>query len=89
MSICRFWFEFDITMDDNPPPGTLVGCGVSAYDRDDALDQLKTKVFVDQPIPNIRREMVDVDVSELDQNHVLPNMGLVAKRGIWFPLGFE
>lgn len=29
----------------------------------------------------------DVDVSTLDPEHVLPNTGVPAARGIWFPLG--
>ncbi len=30
----------------------------------------------------------DVDISRLDQNHVVPNIGIAAVRGIWFPLGY-
>jgi hypothetical protein len=29
------------------------------------------------------------DMNELDQGHVIPNMGNWLKRGIWFPLGYE
>jgi hypothetical protein len=28
-------------------------------------------------------------VSILDQKHVLPNVGMVNVRGIWFPQGYE
>ena len=30
----------------------------------------------------------DIDVRALDPNHVLPNIGNVTSRGIWFPLGY-
>jgi hypothetical protein len=25
------------------------------------------------------------DVAELEQNHVRPNMGMMLRRGVWFP----
>jgi hypothetical protein len=27
----------------------------------------------------------DIDISLLDQNHVIPNMGVVTFKGVWFP----
>ena len=27
----------------------------------------------------------DIDIRELDQNHVVPNMAPVNLRGVWFP----
>ncbi|MGT2501894.1 hypothetical protein ACVOMS_15690 [Bradyrhizobium guangxiense] len=24
-------------------------------------------------------------IDELDQNHVVPNMGMMLRRGVWFP----
>lgn len=89
MKLHRFWFEFDLSNEDNPPAGTLLGCGVSAYDYDDAISLLKKRVFNDAELPKITKEIKDVDVSTLDQNHVLPNMGMVTNRGIWYPLGYE
>jgi hypothetical protein len=29
--------------------------------------------------------VVDVDVASLDAKHVLPNIGPVVVRGVWFP----
>ena len=40
-------------------------------------------------MPAIKDMVEDVDVSTLDANHVLPNMGITLKRGVWFPQGFE
>ena len=27
----------------------------------------------------------NIDVNKLDQSHVIPNMGVVARLGVWFP----
>ena len=33
-----------------------------------------------------RAEIVEnIDIRELDQNHVIPNMGVVSRQGMWFP----
>ena len=62
-----------------------LGFGVTAYSIDDA------KGLVDVAARRIGRsyeviEIVeDVDVRELDQNHVVPNMGPPNFRGVWFP----
>ena len=78
----RFWFEFDT---DSP---VIRACGVTAIDRDDALLILERQVFKG-PVPPIRSERSDVDVSTLDAGHVLMNMGDPTLRGVWFPLGFH
>ena len=81
----RFWFNFEMI-------GMLtalnLGCGVTAYDYDDAITLLQERVFSKETIPKITRCIRDVDVSTLDANHVLPNLGLVVDRGIWFPQGY-
>lgn len=85
-SLRRFWFNFEKL--GNPTPLNL-GCGVTAYDYDDATSLLRDRVFVGQELPMIAGCIEDIDVSTLDEKHVLPNMGLVTVRGIWFPLGYE
>lgn len=82
----RFWIEFERL--ERPDPLNL-GCGVTAHNYDDALSLISTRIFPDKTIPTIVAVSEDVDVSTLDANHVLPNMGVVVKRGIWFPLGYE
>ncbi|WP_139237297.1 hypothetical protein [Polaromonas sp. YR568] len=78
-----FWFSFDSL----PPFSVLAaGCGVTAYSHDDALHLLKERVF-NQALPACS-VIEDIDVRTLDENHVLPNMGLVTQRGVWFPLGY-
>ena len=66
-----------------------IGCGVTARNREDAISLMRERIFGSWPMPAIASCIEDVDVSTLDKGHVLPNMGPVVKRGIWFPLGYE
>jgi len=84
----RYWFEFDIPSGLACPPGIGFGCGVSAFDYTDAIDQIKKKVFKEIEIPSITKYVKNIDVSNLD-GHIKPNMESPAKRGIWFPLGYD
>lgn len=80
----RYWFEFE---SDALPPGVRCGCGVTAYSEEDARRLLAATVFRVSVLPQVRRVVVDVDVSALDPGHVLPNMLDPATRGVWFPMG--
>lgn len=80
----RFWFEFERFAD--PTPLNL-GCGVTAYDREDAIRLMQSCIFGNEPLPRIVRVVEDVALSSLEQNHVAPNIGLINVRGIWFPQG--
>ena len=82
----RYWFTFEKSS--NPTPLNL-GCGVTAFDYEDALSLLRERVFIKEPLPTIIHHIGDIDVSTLEKNHVFPNMGLVTDRGIWFPLGYN
>ncbi|SMF80744.1 hypothetical protein SAMN06265365_1393 [Tistlia consotensis] len=82
----RFWFRFAPL--DLPTPLNL-GCGVTAIDDDDALSLLTRRVFADGTLPTVVECIRDVDICTLDPGHVLPNMGVVAWRGVWFPLGYK
>jgi hypothetical protein len=81
----RYWFTFERST--SPTPLNL-GCGVTAHSYDDALALLRERVFCGKAMPHISGYIEDVDVSTLDPKHVLPNIGLVVSRGIWFPHGF-
>jgi len=85
----RYWFEFDIKSFLDCPPGTGIGCGVSAIDYNDALGILQRKIFRGEKIPPIKSVQENVDIRSLDQGHVIPNMRSPHSRGIWFPLGYE
>jgi hypothetical protein len=39
-------------------------------------------------MPTIERCIEDVALTELDANHVLPNLGDPTQVGVWFPLGY-
>jgi hypothetical protein len=89
MSLSRFWFKFDLLPREPHPPGVLIGCGVTAFDQEDAIRMLKERVFTAHPLPEIKTMIPDVDISKLDQGHVRPNMGDPSRRGVWFPLGYS
>ena len=84
----RYWFSFDGTGEVAVRGGLRVGCGVTAYGREDALQILRRQVFEGGPIPKVTHMIKDVDVRMLDQGHVLPNMEVVVVRGVWFPRGY-
>ncbi len=85
----RYWFDFKNLESNSMPIGTQHGCGISAYSYADAINLINEIVFEDTCIPHIAYIIEDIDVSTLDNNHVLNNMGDVTKRGVWFPLGYE
>jgi len=84
--LARYWFRFEAQA---PPHPLNLGCGVSAYDRDDALALLKEKVFKNGVLPRILEAKENVDISVLDGKHVLPNMEDPTIRGVWFPRGYR
>ena len=81
----RFWFEFDLRLDEDCPRGTRIGAGVTASDTHDAIELLRTHVFADGTLPRIRLAIKDVDPWALDPWLVLANMLPPDGRGVWFP----
>lgn len=60
------------------------GYGVTARSTEDALELLRVGIPGEYAII----EIMSVDNIELlDQGHVVPNMGNILRRGIWFPIG--
>jgi hypothetical protein len=82
----RYWIEFENI---DLPPGIKIGCGVTAYNYDDAMSLIALRVFKNKTLPKIMKAIENVDVSDLDKNHVLPNMSPPNLRGVWFPLGYQ
>jgi len=82
----RFWFQFERS--ELLPPGVRMGCGVTAFDIQDATVIIQERVFGVLHMPRPLRITEDIDVSSLDSGHVLPNMGNPVARGVWFPLGY-
>ncbi|MEY4878677.1 MAG: hypothetical protein RJB62_145 [Pseudomonadota bacterium] len=81
MKLRRFWFEFDGSV----APPLRRGCGVTAFDYEDALALLRELVFEGDEIPPVKSVIPDFDVSAIDDKHIWPNMGLAVARGIWWP----
>ena len=81
----RYWFKFSSI---EPYNSLRMGCGVTARDYDDALSILQETVFIGQEVPTIESAVHDVDISSLDEKHVIPNMEPPVWRGVWFPKGY-
>ena|ERR1051326_1068538 len=83
----RYWFEFDFSGDGLQRYGYLPypGCGVTAYDLEDAYHLLRAYVLRDEQLPKFKRVVEDFDVSTLETNHLLPNLGCTVWRGVWYP----
>ena len=62
------------------------GVGITASSEADALKLLAEAFGGERDVEHIA---VLRNASELDQNHVVPNMGNWLKRGVWYPLGYE
>ena len=62
-----------------------LGCGVTAVDEADCRRLVEGSSFFEgRDIASVA-EVRNVD--ELDQNHVVPNVGNIFMRGFWFPTG--
>jgi hypothetical protein len=81
----RYWVEFDLPETRARLVSYGLGCGVTAYNYDDAVNLMKELVFKSSEMPPIRTLIEDVDVSKLDPKHVRVNMGVPIYRGVWFP----
>jgi len=85
----RFWFEFDIGAAWDFPAGIGHGCGVTAIHYNDAIKIMNANIFSEIKMPAIKRVIQDVDIGQLDQGHVIPNMKPPISRGVWYPLGYD
>ncbi len=74
-SVQPYWFDMT---------GRL-GAGVTAHSEADAIAIFEA-AFDRQA--DARPHLIK-DASELDQKHVVPNMGNLLMRGVWFPRGYE
>jgi len=81
----RYWFKFSLL---KPYSDLGLGCGVTAYNLDDAVAVLEQAVFADGRSYDVASVVEDVDVSTLDPKHVIPNMNPPIWRGVWFPKGY-
>jgi hypothetical protein len=86
--LTRFWFEFEVSNVNDLPAGLTWGCGITAYNYNDAISILGQRVFKGQEIPKIVKRIKNIDIRTLDQGHVVVNMKDPTLRGIWFPYGY-
>lgn len=99
--LVRYWFEFDLTGLEPPPPqpgkfflhrydGPVYslcsqGVGVTGFDEDDCL-QLVARVLAPDALPPLRSSIRDVNVSDLDLEPQWVGPPVVPVwRGVWFP----
>jgi len=88
--LIRYWFEFEFNHFTELPIGLALGCGITAYNYNDAIEMLQKQVFENRPIAKIKKVIENVDVSTLEANHVLLNMPTPSTiRGIWYPSGYN
>lgn len=65
------------------PALPTLGAGVTAYSRADAFTLLDAAGYTISPDEAAVQEAVTV--SDLEPNHVVPNMGVIVRRGVWYP----
>jgi len=85
MNLHRYWIRFELS---GPLGGPRPGCGVTALSYEDALAILGDTVFRNKEMPPVKDVIADVDISSLDQKHVIPNMEAPVWRGVWYPKGY-
>ena len=73
--LTRYWFESQEGR----------GIGVTAYNIEDAIKLITNEKAIMSYKPILTSYKENINIQELDQNHVIPNMGICINRGIWFP----
>jgi hypothetical protein len=69
-----------------PPAGLHpLGFGVTAHSLADALRILRAYGYELPAQEAGLRVVPNIRVADLDQNHVVPNMGPIVVRGLWYP----
>jgi len=89
MAIClkRYWFEFDFS---NPCLSRYrylpaCGCGITAFDYEDALKIMRRFILRDNNMPAFSRIVENIDISTIEDMNVRPNLGVPVWRGVWYP----
>jgi len=74
--LTAYWFELD---------SYFKQIGVTAYSIEDAKKLINDSAFTKQELPRIIKITENIQFKDLDQNHVVPNIGPIAERGVWYP----
>jgi hypothetical protein len=80
-----FWITLEVPREKGPTPLRL-GVGVTATSEADARHLFTAAFGSEYRIASMKPLE---DVATLEQDHVVPNMGNIFRRGIWFPQGYE
>lgn len=75
-----FWIK-------SPLPNAPMGFGVTAHSLVDAISIIRALGY-GAYLPSDESELRvhnDVKVEDLDQRHIVPNMGAIVVRGMWYP----
>jgi hypothetical protein len=86
-SLIRFWFVFESNVSSRAK--LIPQVGVTAWTREDAELLVRERLFQLEGLPPILQIIEDVDVSQLDENHVHRNMSPPNLRGVWYPQGYQ
>jgi hypothetical protein len=64
-----------------------LGFGVTAFSLDEAIRIINLEGYGDYLPEDIGQLNVieNVTITQLDQRHVVPNMGPMVMRGLWYP----
>ncbi len=71
----RFWFELRRGL----------GVGVTAHSREEAQGLARAACDASGWEFDLVQVVEGIDVADLDQSHVVPNMGPPNFKGVWFP----
>ena len=72
-----YWFE--------SPAFPVPGFGVTAFSREDAFQLLRDSGYPVSLHDPAVRVTEGIRVADLDQHHIVPNIGPIVFRGVWFP----
>ena len=81
--LTRYWFEF---VGGGQATTLSLGCGITAYNLDDARRMLRRELFPLYGGRALVRVIEGVEVASLDETQVRPWLGNPAIRGVWFPV---
>ena len=79
--LTTFWLTFP--KDDHLPQGI----GVTAYNEEDVYILLNEQGWLWHEEAQEVCIKHNIQINELDQNHVVNNMGPMQFRGVWYPCG--
>ena len=68
-----------------PDPHGPLGFGVTAFSLDEGLQIIRDAGYLLPENTALLRVEENVKVNEIDEPHVVKNMGPIVVRGIWYP----